>query len=175
VCITVDGQPDYEQCFNVTVEQPEDLAVSSRINGVANTVSLDLSGASVYYINLNGNTTTTSENSIELSLIKGVNTLTVSTDKDCQGVYRETINNLDVIRVYPNPFSSDAFTVNMGKTDVKNVHIKLVSLVGKVILSKDFSLNNGTTLIEVPNLATGVYLLDVNDGNSTTNFKIIKK
>ncbi len=175
VCITVDGQPDYEQCFNVTVEQPEDLAVVSRINGVANTVSIDLSGASVYYIDLNGNTTTTSENSIELSLIKGVNTLTISTDKDCQGVYRETINNLDVIRVYPNPFNSDTFTVNMGQTDAKNIHVKLVSLVGKLILSKDFSLTNGTTLIEVPDLATGIYLLDVNDGNSTTNFKIIKK
>lgn len=175
VCITVDGQPTYEQCFNVTITQPEDLAVASRINGIANTVTLELSGGSVYHVDLNGTVTTTTANSIELDLINGVNSIKVSTDKDCQGVYRETINNLDEIRIYPNPFNSDSFTINMGRSNVEKASVKLVSMIGKVVLHKDYTLNNGTILIEVPGLATGVYILDINDGTTTKNFKIIKK
>ena len=175
VCITVDGQAGYEQCFNVTITQPEDLAVSSSINGEANTISLDLSGGTVYHIELNGQTTTTTASSIELNLINGVNTLVVKTDKDCQGVYRETINNLEEIRIYPNPFTADSFTVNMGRTEAQKVHIKIISMIGKVVLSKEYTPNSGAILIETPNLASGVYLLDINDGQTTTNFKIIKK
>ena len=175
VCITVDGQPDYEQCFNVTITQPEDLAVSSSVNGSANTISLELTGGSIYYINLNGQTTTTTSSSIELNLINGVNVLEVKTDKDCQGVYRETINNLEEIRIYPNPFSADSFTINMGRTEAKNVSIRLVSMIGKVVLSQSYSVINGVIVIDTPNLATGVYLLDINDGNTTSNYKIIKK
>ncbi len=176
VCITIDTQPDYEQCFNVTITEPEDLAVASRVSSVANTISLDLSGGNVYFIELNGNTISTTETEVELDLANGVNTLKVFTDKDCQGTYHETINNSGTIKIHPNPINNDnRLTVNMSNSSLEMVHIKLYSIVGKVILSKDYSLQNGRITIDIPSISKGVYILDINDGAKTTNFKVIKK
>ncbi len=174
VCISVDGQSSYEQCFNVTIIQPEELAVSSRVNNTGK-VSLTLSGATKFYIDLNGTVTTTSTTEIELDLINGVNTLKVYTDKDCQGVYRETINNFNSIKIYPNPINGNTLTINTGNGSLKSIDVKLYSLIGRVVLSKTYSLQNGSITISIPDISEGVYILDVNDGNSTSNFKVIKK
>jgi photosystem II stability/assembly factor-like uncharacterized protein len=175
VCITVDTQATYEQCFNVTITQPEDLAVFSSVNNTTDTISLVLSGAAEFIIEFNGVTTTTTENEIELDLVKGINTLKVFTDTNCQGVYNETINNLSTIKVYPNPLNGNRLTINMANTSLENVHIKLYSIIGKVIFSNTFALQNGAITIDVPNISEGIYVLDINDGVTTTNFKVIKK
>lgn len=176
VCITIDTQADYEQCFNVTVVQPEDLAVfSSRVNDSSDKISLVLSGATKYFIELNGIISTTEESEIELDLIKGVNTLKVFTEMDCQGIYTETINNFSTIKIYPNPINGNSLNINMPDTTLENVHIKLYSIIGEIIISKTFALQNGSITIDIPNISKGIYILDVNNGITTTNFKIIKK
>ena len=175
VCITVDTQATYEQCFNVTITQPEDLAVFSSVNNATDTISLVLSGATEFFIEFNGVTTTTTETEIEFDLVKGVNTLKVYTDTDCQGVYNETINNISTIKVYPNPINGNRLNINMGNTSLGTVQIKLHSIIGKVILSKTFALQNGAVTINIPNISEGIYVLNINDGMTNTNFKVIKK
>jgi photosystem II stability/assembly factor-like uncharacterized protein len=175
VCITVEAQTEYEQCFNTTITQPEDLAVVSSVNDTTEEISLGLSGADEYFIEFNGQTITTTQNEITLSLIKGVNTLKVFTDIDCQGVYHQTINNFSTIKIYPNPINDNRLTINMANTSLEKAHIKLYSIIGKLILSKTFTLQNGAVTIEIPNISKGLYILDVNDDINTTNFKVIKK
>ncbi len=175
VCITVDAQANYEQCFNVTITQPEDLAVLSRVNNSTDKITLEFNGASKYYIDLNGTIISTTENEIELDLIKGANTLKVYTDMDCQGVYHETINNFSAIKIYPNPINDNRLTVYITNTSLEIIHIKLYSIIGEVILSKNYALQNGAVTIDVPNISGGIYILDVNDGTTTSNFKVIKK
>ena len=175
VCITIDTQPGYEQCFNVTITQPEDLSVFSRVSNSTDKISLELSGSSEYYIELNGKTITTTNNEIELELIRGLNTLKVSTDKDCQGIYTETIYNFNVIKIYPNPINDNKLTINTSDALLETIQVKLYSIIGKVILSKTYALNNGSITINLPNISKGIYILNVNDGITTTNFKVIKK
>jgi len=175
VCFTVDGQAGYEICFNVTIDQPEDLAVLSRISSTGDKISLNLDGGSIYYIDLNGSITSTTESQIELDIIKGINTLKVSTDKDCQGVYNKTFNNFETIKIYPNPIYDNQLTINMANVTLENVDVKLYSMIGKVIISKAFKLQNGAVTMDLPEMSAGIYILDLNDGNTTTNFKIIKK
>jgi hypothetical protein len=175
VCITVENQAIYEQCFNVTITQPEDLAVFSSRSNSTQTVTLDLNGASEYYIEFNGDITVTSENSIALDLIKGINTIKVFTNMDCQGVYNETINNLTHIKIYPNPLNDNKLTINMANTSLETIQVKLYSIIGKVVLSKNYTLQYGAVTIDIPNISKGIYLLKINDAMTTTNFKIIKK
>ncbi len=174
VCITVDSQPGYEQCFNVTIIQPEDLSVYSRVSNSTNKVSIELNGSSKYYIELNGIIITTTENEIELDLIKGVNTLKVYTDLDCQGVYSETIHNFNAIKIYPNPISNNRLTINTSDASLETIEVKLYSVIGKLILSKSYALQNGAVTLNTPNISKGIYILNVNDGIVTTNFKVIK-
>ncbi|RLD28453.1 MAG: hypothetical protein DRI75_06620 [Bacteroidetes bacterium] len=175
VCITVATQPNYMQCFNVTITQPEDLSVFSRVNNNTNKISLNLSGSSKYYIELNGIVITTTENEIELDLTKGVNTLKVFTDLDCQGIYSETIHNFNTIKIHPNPFSDNTLNVIIPDASLETIHIKLYSVIGKLILSKQYSLQNGVATINLPNISKGIYILNANDGITITNFKVIKK
>ncbi|MCH7524947.1 MAG: thrombospondin type 3 repeat-containing protein, partial [Bacteroidetes bacterium] len=175
VCITIDSQPGYEQCFNVIITQPEDLSVFSRVNNSTGKVSLNLSGSSKYYIELNGIITATTENEIELYLIKGVNILKVYTDLDCQGIYSETIYNFNAIKIYPNPISDNKLTINTSDASLETIEVKLYSVIGKLVLSKQYLLQNGVTTIDLPNISKGIYILNVNDGITTSNFKVIKK
>jgi hypothetical protein len=45
ICITVDGETNYKQCFDLKITEPKDLAVYTMLNKENNTVSVDLQGA----------------------------------------------------------------------------------------------------------------------------------
>jgi hypothetical protein len=103
VVITIPDFPDYKAAFTVEIGEPAPLSVSSKLSNSKNAVTLSLSGSSNYYVNLNGNQIQTSSNEITLDLSKGENNLTVSTGKDCQGVYEEILMVDAFLSVYPNP------------------------------------------------------------------------
>jgi hypothetical protein len=160
----------------VVITEPEDLSVFSRVNTANSSISLELSGGSNYTIDLNGTITNTTENEITLDLNKGINHLKVTTDKDCQGVYRETINNSLKMIVYPNPvINGSDLNIYSGNASVKKIEVALYSILGKLILAKSLELNNGKASIYVSNISTGMYLLVVDDGIEQSNYKVIKK
>jgi len=100
VCISVASQPGYEICFNATVTEPDELNVDSKVSSLKDEVTLSLAGGKEYAIELNGIIHITSESDITLPLDKIENILTVRTDKDCQGMYSETIVLSDKIFIY---------------------------------------------------------------------------
>jgi photosystem II stability/assembly factor-like uncharacterized protein len=175
VCITITGQPDYELCYNITIVEPEDLSVSSKIDTFDNKVTLNLSGGKVYTINLNNEVYRTSEAEITLPLSLVENTLTVSTDKECQGVYKETIVLSSELFIYPNPIASGDVTIYLGNTSSEQVEMALFDLSGRTVFRKQFTPVANEVRFNVDGLPGGVYLLNVKTSTSLTNYKIIRK
>ncbi len=174
VCITVAGYPDYSQCFNVTVTQPQDLAVSAVINPTLSTLSLSLAGASSYNISLNGATYTTTQSSVSLPLAAGKNSLQVSTSSICQGVYVKTIELPAGIVVYPNPVEQ-TLSLNIGNNKSISATAEVYNMQGKMVYRGKTGVNQGNCAFDVPGLLPGNYVLKLVLDHSETRIKIIKK
>lgn len=64
-------------------------------------------------------------------------------------------------KVYPNPSNGDSFKIALNSFD-DSVNVKVYSILGKEILSKDFS--SGSKTIEINHkLDTGIYIVKLND------------
>jgi len=175
VCITVEGQPSYQQCYDVTISEPQDLSVYSTVNSTNNTLSLALTGAAQYNIELNGKQYTTTNNSITLPLNKGSNDLTVTTDKLCQGIIQKTINMSGVLAPYPNPFQN-VLDLNIGDKSVNNLTVEIQTVTdGRLVYSKQYVNQSGVLRLDLSNLMEGTYILQLSMDNSEQIFKILKK
>ena len=175
ICITVTGQADFEQCFDVFITEPEALDVSSKINSLRSEVTLDLSGGRQYLIELNGVAHITEESQITLPLDKVENLLRVRTDKDCQGTYVETIFLSSKVLIYPNPVTSGVMNIYLGSNEFEEVTVSLFNPSGSKVYQKGHSPNNGFVELNISDLAQGVYILNVKTQNSLLNYKILKK
>lgn len=170
LCITVAGQPDYKQCFEIVISEPKDLSVYSQLNPTNNILKLALSGGSTYRISLNGKTFTTSSNTYNLGLKNGLNKVIVMTDKDCQGVFQEElyINEKDL--VYPNPFT-DILNIKIKQEDVLNVQVNIYDSFGLKVYQTIHTIQNGTIQLDLSKLYNGYYSVVI--GKDV--YKVIKK
>jgi hypothetical protein len=76
------------------------------------------------------------------------------------------------LKVYPNP-SSGVFNIVLPSSDNK-VRLVVTDLGGKVIASQSFDEDHATLVrLELYNVVSGVYLLQVNDGNEVYRSKLI--
>ena len=100
LCINKEIYPSVKQCFKVVVKQPSLLSVNSYVNPDNYELTLDLSGAEMYYVTLNGREYETSENKFILPLSNNKNVITIKTDLECQGVFKdEMILDLSLIHI----------------------------------------------------------------------------
>ncbi|WP_343487865.1 thrombospondin type 3 repeat-containing protein [Allomuricauda sp. d1] len=177
LCVTVGNQPGYEQCFDILVQEPEPLSVSSKVSSLDNTVVFNLSGGSKYFIELNGEVFITTENEIELPLSKVQNFISIKTDKNCQGSFEETIILSEKILVSPNPIlPSGELNIFMGSNfRQKNVEVSVYSIAGTQIFAKKLPTDNNAVEMNVAGMPAGVYILNIKSGSSMTSYKIIKK
>jgi len=175
VCITVVGQPDYQQCYSIVVTEPQDLSVYSTVNDANKTVTLSLAGGNEYSIDVNGVAYSTSNISITLPLAEGNNNITINTDKLCQGVVQKLINFSGNISPYPVPFQNTLY-LNIGNAIASNVSLEMYDVSdGRKVLSKQFGNQSGVLQLDVSNLNYGVYVLHLKMNNSEKIFKITKK
>ncbi len=175
LCITVEGQADYEACFNLTISEPDALSVSAKISSLNNEVTLSFSGGELYTIFLNEKMYSTSAKEITLPLEDVTTLITVKTGLDCQGVYTETIVLSDDLFIYPNPIEGGDLTIYLGTNAAPEVTISLFNVNGTSILSKKMKSTNNEIKLGVDGLATGVYILNIKSGNTLSNYKIIRK
>lgn len=175
VCITVQGQPGYENCFDVVVEEPEALSVSSKTNLTARTVTLNLSGSDSYIINLNDEVYTTSDAEITLPLKSEATKLTVKTAKECQGVHEETIDFSSKVVVYPNPVRSGEITVQLSAASEEKIAVQLNTFEGRAVMQKMIEPNQTIIKLNADDLQTGIYLLYVTINGTIETYKIIKQ
>lgn len=172
ICITVEGQANYEQCFNITIKEPEDLSVLSKVQASKNSISLDLQGGNLYRININGTVTQTTASSIVLPLQIGENIIEVKTDKDCQGVYETSVFIDNDALVHPNPFNNyvDVF---LGASSKVKSSIEIYSILGNRVYFDTTS--NSKLHVDTTDLAKGLYIIQITTGNTSKTLKIIKK
>ncbi|MFK7808644.1 MAG: PKD domain-containing protein [Saprospiraceae bacterium] len=73
--------------------------------------------------------------------------------------------------VFPNPVSE--FLTIQSSNFSGDLELQLFDVTGKAVLSRDLFFN-GSVLLEMENLETGVYFLELNGGGESAVFKIVK-
>ena len=174
LCISVVEFPEYRQCYQVKVEEPEELgvvAVSDRINGL---LQLSLSGDGPYTIDLNGEETKTNNTRITLPLKPGMNRLNVSAKLDCQGSYFEEIFVSENVVVYPNP-TEGPVQIYIGGSD-KQVSFSVVDLQGQQLHQELISIPSSRVIeYGLGNYSSGVYILTLQGETVNKQFKVVKR
>ncbi|WP_442266241.1 endonuclease [Tenacibaculum sp. ZS6-P6] len=84
-------------------------------------------------------------------------------------------NEFDVFegdfKMYPNPVTGNTLNLRLQDSEVENITYRIISLLGQEI-SKGYLNSNQ---IQVNELKTGVYILEINDGEEIMTQKFIKK
>jgi len=174
VCLTNTLFPDFKQCFNITIEEPVDLSVLTSINREDRQVLLNLRGSDSYNIILNGDLIKTSRNNIDLSLKAGFNTIKVTTNLECQGIFEETIFISEDILFSPNP-ADDSSKLWVGGND-DNINMTLFDISGRVIWTKDDKVPyNRSVSVPFSNIKSGVYILQVDSKTVNKSIKVIRE
>jgi photosystem II stability/assembly factor-like uncharacterized protein len=174
VCINVIGQPDFQQCYDVVVAEPRDLSVYATLNRVDRTVSLALNGAASYHVNLNGTVYTTAADHIMLELTGGANTVTVTTDKECQGNFKQAFALPPDIVAYPNPFT-DNVTLQLNTRSAINATVEISDLNSKIVYSGSPAIENNQINLKLGHLSSGLFIVKLTLDNKQTVIKIWKK
>ena len=174
VCITVAGQAGYQQCFTANVSEPKDLALYTTVLKSTEQLALSLNGGDTYDINLNGFHTITSSNQLTLPLQNGVNTLSVNTDKPCQGTLTRTIVIADKLVPFPNPFES-TINLNLGSVTVKTANVLIYDAYNKIVYRNTFQNQSGVIQLSTTNLNFGIYFLRISVDGKESVYKMIKK
>lgn len=175
VCITVVGQSDFRQCFDIVISEPKDLSVYASTDKASGMLTLALAGGNNYNVTLNGMVYKTSASSITVPLQSGNNKLTVTTDQPCQGTFEEFYVQTDKQLPYPNPFQ-DVIYVNLGEEVIGKATIKLYDVSsGALKLNQQFTAQSGVVRLDATTLGMGVYSMHlVIDGREKV-YKLIKK
>ena len=175
ICITA-TTANLQACYSLAVDNAVvGFEVLSSLNETDTETSLilSLSGASKYYINLNGTLIETELNEIILGLNKDVNRLMVNSNNSCQGTYKENIVLNDAFIVYPNPVK-DFVTVDMSYLSDNQIEISLYAASGKLLHSELYATSNDTVTIDTAHLAPGYFFLRIKGNNIDKGFKLIK-
>ncbi|QEC79292.1 IPT/TIG domain-containing protein [Mucilaginibacter ginsenosidivorax] len=174
ICITVSGEPTYQQCFTAVITEPKDLSLYTSVGG-SNQVTLNLDGGTVYTIKLNGLEYTTTQSQVTLPLNTGSNRILVSTDRLCQGVIERVININNALVIYPNPFNNN-LNLDIGKQAVKNATVTIYAITnGKVVYSNQYTNPSEMLHIDLSALKNGIYMLKLSADGSDNISKIIKQ
>ncbi|MDB4113630.1 T9SS type A sorting domain-containing protein [Flavobacteriaceae bacterium] len=174
ICITNELFPNFIQCFNINIEEPVDLSVLTSINRENRQVLLNLRGSDSYNIILNGDLIKTSKNNIDLSLKAGFNTIKVTTNLECQGIFEESIFISEDILFSPNP-ADDSSKLWVGGND-DNINMTLFDISGRVIWTKDDKVPyNRSVSVPFSNMKSGVYILQVDSKTVNKSIKVIRE
>ena len=174
ICITVSGVSDYEQCFTVTITEPAPLSASSKFNPDGKSLSIDLDGGQSYIVELNGNVTQTTESTLILPLQTGLNSLKISTDKDCQGVFYKEYFISEEVLLYPNPVESEAFLYIGGLEE--NVDVTINNSAGQLVLQKKMNIPADRLIqLDLSQCALGVYFITLEASTVQSQLKVVKQ
>lgn len=78
------------------------------------------------------------------------------------------------INVYPNPFQ-DYFYFNVKNTAATNATLKVYTISGNLVKSGTLALNKGEVMVDGRDLARGMYIVQIETTEGSSNFKMIKQ
>ncbi|TNJ46585.1 T9SS type A sorting domain-containing protein [Tamlana fucoidanivorans] len=175
VTITSPTDVSLSMSAKLIINEPESLSVFSKVNHSKKLVTLNLKGSDIYRIEVNDSILVTDKSSIILNLQSDYNTVRVSTDKDCQGVYNETIifSNAKVL-VFPT-IVEEILTIALLNIPKEPIAYKVVSMTGELVLDRIIDLKEQMLNVNLNGLSSGVYFLHITNSNINIKTKIIKK
>jgi len=177
VCITVEGEAAYKECYLIDIVEPEDLTVTSKIDTLGKNVSLSLQGGTNYNITLNNVTYKTSQKEVTLPLAAIENKLIIKTDKDCQGIYEENIliDSNENVALYPNPIREQQnITIEIGQQLVETLNLSVYTVTGRQLKNRNYIVNNGRVLFDLNDMPSGVYIVEIKTKTNSYIRKVIK-
>lgn len=173
ITIRVDGRPSYERKYEVKISEPQALNAVTSVDSVTASLNLSLKGAETYVINLNGNATETVNSKINLPLQKGLNTLRITTTKECQGAYNQEIFLSEETNIFPNPTPGPAKIFIPGNDSV--VDISIHSMYGTTAMQTRHNIPmNRLVDVDLSDLSAGMYLVKLSGDTVRTTCKLIK-
>ena len=175
VCFKVDGQANYEQCFEVVIGEPKPLVAFIDVDNDKRTTSIDLSGSNLYNVDINGQRHQVKGDNFTTTLPTGLSIIKISTSLDCQGVIEREIFISEDIHYYPNPTNQDV-SVHVSGEDT-TVQVSVFSEKGDLIYTQrqqiqDFSRK---TKIDLSRQITGTYIVVMDGPTVRKTFKIVKR
>ena len=175
VCFKVDGQADYEQCFEVVIGEPKPLSAFIDVDNDKRTTSIDLSGSNLYNIDINGQRHHVKGDNFKTTLPTGLSIIKISTSLDCQGVIEREIFISEDIHYYPNPTDQDV-SVHVSGEDT-TVQVSVFSEKGDLIYSREQQIQDFSrkTNIDLSRQITGTYIVVMDGPTVRKTFKIIRK
>jgi subtilisin-like proprotein convertase family protein len=175
LCITSPEDTDFERCYSTELFEPDPLNVVTQLNASDLSVTIDLSGGENYRLKLNGNQYSLKSGQHRLSLNRGLTTLEVTTDFDCQGKLIEEIYVSEDSNIFPNPASENVNIVVGGKG--MQAQILFFNLRGDLLSKEDVILDplNRSCQIPLDFYPPGVYLIRIISQDRIENFKLLKR
>ena len=175
VCFTVDGQSNYEQCFEVVVGEPPALTAFIDIDNDNRSTSILMTGSKKYNVTINGVRKTVTGDSFEANLSTGLNIIRVDTDLECQGFVEKEVFISEDIHYYPNPTSNDV-KVHVGGEDTR-VKVSVFSEKGDLIYTRyqDIADVSRKTNIDLVNQISGTYIVILESKTVRKTFKVIRE
>ena len=126
----------------------------------------------MYYVTLNGREYETSENKFILPLSNNMNVITIKTDLECQGVFRDEMILDNIPRIYPNPISGNFLNIKTGYSNLQKSLIEIYDLRGSLIYRGK---TDGSSKIDFSWIPKGIYILRITKNQKSFNYKIINK
>ena len=175
VCFTVNGQANYEQCFEVVVGEPPALTAFIDIDNDNKKTSIQMAGSKKYNVTINGVRQKVTGNSFEANLSTGLSIIRVDTDLECQGFVEKEVFISEDIHYYPNPTENDV-KVHVGGGDTR-VKVSVFSEKGDLIYSRyqDIADVSRKTNIDLSNQITGTYIVILESKTVRKTFKVIRE
>ena len=173
ICFAIAFEPNQKQCFDIEVTEPEPLSVYAKVDNLTGIINLAMLGAKNYSVSVNGKTATVNDNNFSTVLPTGLNTISVATDKDCQGIYQQEIFISEKAFIYPNP-TFGVLHIFVGGTE-ENIAMNLNNLSGATI--KKMNLTVGETrevAVDLSGVPQGNYIITINSKTVSQSFKVIK-
>ena len=171
ICFSIIEEPSFEQCFQINLTQPDSLNVYDSFSG--DNVLFQLQGSTSYNVNHNGNLWVLENDTMELSLDKGLNKVLISTDLECQGIFEKQYFNSEEVLVYPTVVN-DLINFVVGGSD-PSVEIEIFDMNGKLLLKTIRNLENSRSMkLSLKDFSSGIYFAHLHSNTVNITSKIIK-
>lgn len=174
-CFSIAGIPDYEQCFEININQPEEVIAFPEFNDENGILLMNFSGAEKFYVTFNGKEELYEVGSYEFQLKNGLNEITVKGEFACQGAFSKKYFFKDKIKIHPNPTDGLINLTKQGKSSEKFT-ISIFNTQG--ILLKTFTETlefSNVIQVDIRDLREGLYILQVDNKHIKESFKVIKR
>ncbi len=175
LCITgTDGLTNFrETCFELMVDEPQELSVLANLLADGQTVRLQMSGGPLYNVELNGLVEQTTNTNFTVDLEPGLNVLKITSGLLCQGVFEKQFFVADSPIIFPNPATA---LINISsRFQDQEVMVNIYSSEGRLIRQNKTWVEGYTFDLNVSELSNGLYYVVLEAMGIAQTSKLIKR